>query len=295
MGFEVKTIKKNISQHLQTESINKLKKIGHFSTEHHHWNQGEIFVANIFFNNFGKFWNNSTKFGQILDVSKLDIRALAYITLQNGSKLWIFVTYFGNICMQTDGIGNNSIPILFTLYCIDREWRANSSIVQQHKRANLPPQLDDQSKKSFRLQRGRLFPLDTLTMGSVPWNQWGHQTPIIPYTALAMFVLHFSRSTHCLHTIHTQSHVAPYGVVVCLSICLSQVGVLLKLLNVASSNNATNSSFLTPKMYAKLGQKWNRKSCSIEQLCCGWRWVASLTLWKGHGHVMWPANEAASC
>jgi len=41
---------------------------------------GRIYFGDIFTNNFGDFWNNSTKFGEILDISKYIF--LAYITWQ---------------------------------------------------------------------------------------------------------------------------------------------------------------------------------------------------------------------
>jgi len=32
---------------------------------------GRIYFGDIFANNFGDFWNNSTEFGELLDISKI--------------------------------------------------------------------------------------------------------------------------------------------------------------------------------------------------------------------------------
>jgi len=68
---------------------------------------------------------------------------------------------------------------------------------------------------------------------------------------------------------HTTSASAVYAIVVCLSVCLSQVGVLLRRLNVGSRRQrhmiAQESSFLMPKISAKL--KWGHPQGSA---ICTW-------------------------
>jgi len=39
---------------------------------------GRIYFGNIFANHFGDFWNNSTKFGELLDMSKRHVPSKFY-------------------------------------------------------------------------------------------------------------------------------------------------------------------------------------------------------------------------